>query len=416
MKFINERINNIPVTLIKTKKFKSVYISLYFKSKVTKENMTYRSVLKNILIEASKKYNTREKLYTKLLECYDATLTSTSERCGNYIINSFRTSALLDKYTKEGNINNLVDVFCDVVFNPLIYNEKFDNDIFNMVISKRKSELKRALEESNTLSEYLTYKNLNQNKAYTYLSELEILDTLTEEKLYQEYKNMINGSEVSLIVCGDITDQDFIKKITSYIKSNKKYELPLIINNDDEKSDFKEVVDKGYGYQNIIDIVLPIKNTNHYELNYVAPIYRVILGGMEKARLFTKIREENSLSYYVYARLEKDDSLINVIMAIEKENYKKALDLTLKIIDSMKNITEEELNYAKEEIKSSLLESQDIMSNVVGRCFNRELYDLPDTNEFIDKIKSVSKKEVEDFASKMKPLLCHFLEGESTNE
>ena len=417
MKFIEKTSNNIPVTIIKTNKFKSIYVSVYFKSPVTKENVTYRSVLKDILITSSMKYKKQSELYINLLDNYDSYLSSSSSRYGNYIINSFRTSTLDDKYTEEGNLDKVINTFCEVLFNPYIKDNKFDLDTFNMVISKRKSELKKILEESSTLSLYKTYKALNQNKAYTYFSELKYLDELTPEILYDEYLKMMSSSEINIIVCGNINgNESFIEKITSNFKNSVKQNVPLIINNDDIKDEYKMVEESGIGTQNIIDIVMPIKNYTDYELNYVAPLYRVILGGMDSSRLFVKIREENSFSYYVFARLEKDDSMINVIMGLEKENYKKALDMSLVIINGMKNITDTELANAKKEVVTALLESQDNISNVVSRCYNEKLFNLPKLDFFIEKINNVTKKEVEDFSLKVKPILSHFLKGDNIYE
>ena len=417
MKFIEKISNNIPVTIIKTSKFKSVYISAYFKSPVTKENVTYRSVLKDILIESCMKYNSSSKLYLNLLDNYDAYLSSTSSRYGNYIINSFRTSVLDDKYTEVGNLDKVIDTFCEVLFNPYAANNQFDLDTFNMIVSKRRSEIKNALEESSTLSLYKTYKNLDQSKAYTYFSELKYLDKLTSDILYKEYLKMLNESEINLIICGNVDESSlFIEKITSNFKNNIKQDKSLIIDNSDLNDDYNMIEEDGVGTQNIIDIVMPIKNSNFHELNYVAPLYRVILGGMDSSRLFVKIREENSFSYYVFARLEKDDSMINVIMGLEKENFKKALNMSLDIIDSMKSITTKELDNAKKEVITSLLESQDNISNVVSRCYNEKMFNLPKVNDFIDKINSVTKEEVEAFSLKVKPIMSHFLKGDNIYE
>ena len=50
MKTLKRIINNVPVTILKTNKFKSVAGKLYFKSPITKEKMSYRLILRNILM------------------------------------------------------------------------------------------------------------------------------------------------------------------------------------------------------------------------------------------------------------------------------------------------------------------------------------------------------------------------------
>lgn len=416
MEIINKVINNVPVTILKTKKFKSVCGTLSFKSLVSKEKMTYRSVLRSILLESCKKYNTSEKLYIKALENYDAYYSASSSRYGNYHISSFTFASLIDKYTEEGNLNEVIDTFCEIIFNPLTFNNAFDKETFDMIVNSKKISLERIKESSDAYAERMTYKSLNQNKPYTFMSEIEYLDEMAPESLYKEYLSMIDESEVELILAGDINfDNPIIEKITSNIKNNKTFNDKLIISNDDEKDGIVKIKDNGCGTQNILNIIMYLKNVSDYELNYVAPLYRIILGGGSFSRLFRIIREENSLAYYSFARYEKDDGLMNVMMGIEKENYGKAFDLSCEVIDSMKKVDKKELEEAKKTLISSLLESQDSIVNVIGRYYNAKLFDLPDIDLFIKKINNVKVKEIEGFASKLKPNLSYFLEGEKTN-
>ncbi len=416
MEILKKEINNIPVTIIKTNKFKSIAGKLYFKSPITKEKMTYRAVLRSILLESCKMYNTPEKLYIKALENYDAYYSASSSRYGNYHINSFSFSSLIDKYTEDGNLDEVVNTFCEIIFNPLVENNAFDKETFNLIVSTNKANLEKIKESSDMYAERMTYKNLNQNKPYTFMSEIKYLDEMTPESLYKDYLSMLEESEIELVLAGNIEfNNSIIEKITSKIKNNKIYDNKLIITNDDEKDELIRVKDKASGTQNILNIIMYLKNVSDYELNYVAPLYRIILGGGSFSRLFKIIREENSLAYYSFARLEKDDSLMAVMMGIEKENYDKAFKLTCKVIDGMKKINEKELKEAKKTLISSLLESQDSINNVIGRYHNAKLFDLPDIDLFIEKINDVKIEEVECFSKKIKPNLSYFLEGEKTN-
>ena len=144
----------------------------------------------------------------------------------------------------------------------------------------------------------------------------------------------------------------------------------------------------------------------------MAPVYRMILGGGVSSRLFSIIREENKLAYYSFARYEKDDSLMYIIMGIEKENFDKAYNLTNKIIDEMKNISDEEVLYAKRSYITSYMELQDKITNVIGSYNKLNLFDIKDDNELIENINKVTKEDIEKFASKVYPHLCYFLKGE----
>lgn len=413
MKILKKEVNNVPVTIIKTDKFKQVAGRLYFKSPVLKSTITNRMMLRNMLMESCKKYDTSEKLYIKSLECYDASLYASSSRVGNYHITSFTFSTLIDKYTKEGNLKDVVDLFCEIIFNPLVSNSAFDQDTFDLIYETKKSTLEKIKEDSGSYAERQVLKNLDKNKAYTYMSDLKYLSKITSKSLYDDYLDMINNSSVSLVLAGDIDfDNPIIDIITSKIKKNKKFDGKLLIDNDKEKEENKVITEDFFGTQNIINYVLYLKNLTDFERNYVAPLYRIILGGGVSSRLFSIIREENKLAYYSFARYEKDDSLMYIIMGIEKENFDKTYKLTNKIIDEMKNISEEEVLYAKRSYITSYMELQDKITNVIGSYNKLNLFDIKDDNELIENINKVTKEDIEKFASKVYPHLCYFLKGE----
>ncbi len=413
MKILKREVNNVPVAIIKTNKFKQVAGRLYFKSPVSKSTITNRTMLRNMLMESCKKYDTSEKLYIKSLECYDASLYASSSRVGNYHITSFTFSTLIDKYTKEGNLKDVIDLFCEIIFNPLVSNFAFDQDTFDLIYETKKSALEKIKEDSSSYIERQVLKNLDENKAYTYMSDLKYLNKITSKSLYDDYLDMINNSSVSLILAGDIDfDNPIIDIITSKIKKNKKFDAKLLIDNDKEKIENKVITEDFLGTQNIINYVLYLKNLTDFERNYVAPLYRIILGGGVSSRLFSIIREENKLAYYSFARYEKDDSLMYIIMGIEKENFDKAYKLTNKIIDEMKNISDEEVLYAKRSYITSYMELQDKITNVIGSYNKLNLFDIKDDNELIENINKVTKEDIEKFAYKIYPHLCYFLKGE----
>lgn len=415
MKVIKKIINNVPVTFVKTKKFKSVVGKLYFKSRVTRENMTARALLKSVLIESTKKYDTNEKLNINCLENYDAYYNASVSRLGNYITNSFFFGTLSDEYTEKGNLENVIDTFCEIVFNPNVSGNKFDEESFNLNFKRMKTSYERRMENQRSYAELRLLKHLNQDKAYSYDFDLDCLEEITPNSLYNEYLDMLSNSMISLIIVGDIDENDKVyEKILSNIKVNKEYDFDLFINNDDEDGAYKEIVEEADGTQSVLHMICYLKNITDYELHYVLPLYKSILGG-NGSRLFNTIREENSLAYYAFARLEKDDKYIDLIAGIEKENYEKSVELIKEELQKMNKITDEELDNAKKELVSALRESEDNITNVLSRKRVEEIFLLPCIDEFIRKLSNVSKEEVEQIHNKVDLKLSYFLQGCDNN-
>lgn len=416
MEIVKKVINNVPVTFVKTKKFKSVVGKLYFKSKVTRENINTRSLLKSVLIECTKKYDTNEKLNINCLENYDAYYNASVSRLGNYITNSFFFGTLSDDYTKKGNLENVIDTFCEIIFNPNVTDKKFDDKSFNLNFKRLKTAYERRMENQRSYAELRLLKHLNQDKPYSYDIDLEFLEKITPNSLYEEYLDMLNNSMVSLIVVGDVDENDKVyEKILSNIKVNKEYDFDLFINNDDENDAYKEIIEKADGTQSVLHMICYLKDITDYELHYVLPLYKSILGNSGSSRLFNTVREENSLAYYAFARLEKDDKYIDLIAGIEKENYEKSVRLIKEELQKMNKVTDEELENAKKDLISALRESEDNITNVLSRRRVEEIFSLPSTTEFIQKLSNVTKEEVEQMHNKVHLNFSYFLQGCDNN-
>ena len=411
MKIIKKIINNVPVTFIITKKFKSVAGALVFKRKITRKKFTSSSFLRILMLENTKKYNTNVKLSINAMENYDAYYGAKNRRDGNYISNVFYFKTLNDKYTEENNLSRVIDTFNEIVFNPNVNNNMFDKKTFKKKYKDIEVSIKRRKENQRIYASHRLSKLLNQNKAYSYDIELFDLKNITSESLYKDYVDMLENSCVELVLAGDISDCDKVfESIAKNVKNNKKVDYNLYISNDDEGLECKEYNEKGYGMQGVLNMVLYLKNTTFYEINYVMPIYNVILGGGSNSRLFNSVREDNSLAYYCFSRLEKDDNLIQIIAGIEKENEKKAIDIIKDTLNNMNNITDEEVYNAKKELKSGLISSQDDILNVISRKLIENMYNLPDCSNYIEKLNSVTKEEIININKKIFLGLIYYLE------
>lgn len=414
MKIIEKIINGIPVTFIKTKKFKSIAGVLCFDSFVTEEKMTTGPLLRDVLIYSTKKFDTPEKLNINSLENFGAAIGANAYRIGNMYTNSFYFQTLEDKYTEAGNLDNVIDTFCEIIFNPNVENGSFEEKDFKNRKKRIKESYERLKENQRAYAEYRVVKHLNKNKAYSYELDLDILNEITPKSLYENYNSMINNSRVSLLIIGDIDENDDgYNKIINRVKSNTNHKFDMYISNDDEEQK-DDIIETSTGTQAVLHNLYYLKNMSKYELDYVLPIYRIIFGG-SSSRLFNTVREEHSLAYYCFARTEKDDAILEVIAGIEEKNYGKAIKIIEEEKNKMNKVTEEEIKNAKKELISSLLESQDDILNIISRKKNEIDFNLPNMSEYINKINNVKKEEVENINNKIHLGFRYFLKGSDNN-
>ena len=71
------------IHLIKTKKFKKNCIKINFKSLINKEEITYRNMLINVLLESTKNYPSKRLLDIKSEELYGVNVSANTSISGN---------------------------------------------------------------------------------------------------------------------------------------------------------------------------------------------------------------------------------------------------------------------------------------------------------------------------------------------
>lgn len=407
-------INGVKVTYVNTDKFKSICGILCFKTKVTEEKMTTRSLFRDIMMHSCKKFPTNEKLNINCIENYDAYYSAFTRRDGNYFTNIFLFRTLDNRFTSDNNLENVLDTFYEIIFNPNVKDGKFNDEEYNLAYNELEAHLQTELERAKQYAMKKIDKQMGQNTVIGYSQSLDILHNITNESLYNDYLDMINNSEVSMYIAGHEALKIDVSKYLSNIKTKTVKEEISIKSNINKK--INSVIEEYDGMQSILTVGLKLDNLTKYEKSLVLPVFNNILGGGTSSRLFSTVREENSLCYFCYSKYEKDDNIIQIVSGIEYQNYDKALKIIIDVINSMKNIKKEEVATSLNDIISYLIESEDNLNNYVIPTYLQEIYDEVSVEEKIELIKKVTKEDVEKLFDKIFITDSFFLKGGASNE
>jgi predicted Zn-dependent peptidase len=104
---------------------------------------------------------------------------------------------------------------------------------------------------------------------------------------------------------------------------------------------------------------------------FAASILDGLLGGSASSRLFQEIREKRGMAYavYTFASQYTDTGLIGFYVGTREENLAECLEIALAEIEDVAagNVTETELERAKENLKGRILLSMEATSNRMSR-------------------------------------------------
>lgn len=416
MKYNRYEIGPYNLHIINTDKFKKNVITVSFKEKVDKKNLTIRNLLATILLKATKNYPNERSMAIKSEDLYNIVYDSNNTIYGNYSIMNFEITFLDTKYTEPDLMEKSIEFLTEILFNPKVDDKKFDEKIFLMAKEEIKLNIEIINEDSRKIASKMLFENMDKTSPFSYIADgyLEDLEKIDSKKLYEYYQNVLKTNLIDIFVIGNNLDniKDLITK-SFKINTIKKPSTNYYLTHDKFRKRVKTVIQKEDINQSILKIGFKFDNLTEFERKYVLNIYNYILSGGPDSKLFKNVREKNSLCYSINSNISKVFNTMVITAGIDAENYKKTVSLIKKELKNMEkgNFTIEEINAAKAIYNSSILAMQDSPYNLIGVYKAKEYLNLDPIEVRIEEIKKVDKESIMKIAKKIKMDTIFLLEG-----
>ena len=402
---------------IKTDKFKTVNIKIVFSQKAIKNEITIKNFLSDILTYSSKKYNTEKKMAMALQDLYAMSLFSSCYRIGKLYNMEIGASILNEKYAEKGILKSALKLLSEVIFNPNVIDNKFDEISFDFVKINNKNQIDSIWENTRKLSLIRMLEHMDNSKEFSYhgFGYIEDLEKITPGNLYEYYKKIISNSKIDIFVLGDIDVDEIKKYIKEFFKfktiKNKKNDL--IITHEKIRRIPKKVIEQAHISQSKLSIGCKIENLNDFERNYVLPMYSMILGGGSGSKLFKEVREKNSLCYYISSSAAKLDNILFITSGIDFNNFDKTIKLIKKEIKNiiLGNFSNNDLQIAKNQYIAMLDEIEDSPFQIISSYYSVEMLGYDSIEIRKEKTNSVTFNDVKEFASKVHIDTIYLLKG-----
>lgn len=404
---------------INTERFKTNLVAIFLSIPITRENVTLNSVLCSVLRRGSKNMPSQEQISKELENMYGASFDCGIDKTGDNHILKFYLESINDKFLPQNDENMLkqtIEKLLEIVFNPLIENEKFNSEyveqeknnvqrrIEGKIDNKAKYAVERCIEEMYKDKPYGLYK-------FGYIEDLE---KITPELLYKHYLELINNCKIDIFVSGKLDEntQKLLEEneaLQSLNARNANYVATNIVQKEGaEENTISESMDVTQG-KLIIGMDVNIKDENE---KYIVSVYNALLGGSATSKLFQEVREKASLAYSASSSYIRHKGNIIISCGIEIKNYDKALEIIRKQLEDMKqgNFTDEDLENGKKGLISAIKGIEDEQDTEITYYFGQELSGNQVTAEaYIQKIMQVSKEDVVNIANLINTNTIYFL-------
>lgn len=410
--------NGYHLHMITTARFKTIYFAANFKRETQKEEITIRNFLSDMLTNTTKKYPTKRDLEIAVEDLYSLSAGSSSYITGNYDVISLSGTFLNEIYTEPGMNETSIAFLMDLLFDPNVENETFDESSFEYEKQLMQDDFESIKDNPNRYSKIRLHELMAPNLpiAFHGFGYEEDLPSITRENLYQYYKSVLENDVVDIFLVGNFEPQEMkslIEKYVPLVRSQREsgshfVELPI----HDEVVISKETLPLK---QSRLALGLKTESLTDLERKYILNVYSFILGGGSDSKLFANVREKNSLCYSIHATPTMLYGTVEISAGIEGKNYEKTVSLIKESIQEMKEgkISDQEFERTITTYLNGCKEVADSQQAIVSNYLSHEYLGNDLIEDKIEKIKSITKEDVIQFAQKVHLDTIFLLEGGS---
>lgn len=411
------------IHIIETEKFKTNQIAIKFRSPLSKKNSTKRALLPHIMQSATKKFTDTPALRAYLEDLYGAVFYADVSKKGEDHIISFNLEIVNEQYVpdKEPLLEKAFSFLHEVIFNPLVENNRFSPSIISVEKRNQKQRLQAIFDDKMRYASQKLVEEMCKDELYSLNPQgnLEDIESITDTDLFDYYKEMISNDLIDVYVVGNIQMNEVEELCDKYLTFEKRGKLEEKVLSSPKKIDeVKQIIET----QNIQQGKLNIGYRTHITYKdpdyFALQVFNGLFGGFAHSKLFINVREKASLAYYAASRYESHKGLMFVMSGIQAENFQKALDIISLQLEEMKQgkFTEEELEQTKAVIINQLIETTDTPRGLIEILYHNVIanktYSL---KEWIENIITVTAEEVINVANKIECDTIYFLKGEEEN-
>lgn len=404
--------------LIQTEKYKTNTFIWKMKAPLSKEDVTMRALLPYVLQSNTKAIPTSSGLRATLDDLYGASLYVDLAKKGEYHVITFTMEVANEKFLSDGTplLKRALDLLAEILTNPNASGGAFDRD----TVEKEKRTLKQRIQS--LYDDKMKYSNARlveemcKGEKYSLHvhGEMDRVDEITPERLYQYYERVMAEDEFDLFVVGDVTEEEVMaaanEKLQFSPREPKRLEEEMNTQMRDVQT-INEVQDVKQGKLNMGFRT----NVVYGEPDYFAlQVMNGIYGGFAHSKLFINVREKASLAYYAASRLESHKGLMMVMSGIDHKNYDQAVQIINEQMAAMKqgDFTEQELSQTKAVIRNQLLETFDTSRGLVEVLYHNVVARQNiSMDEWLEELEKVTKEEIVAVANKVQLDTIYFLTG-----
>lgn len=409
----------VDLHFIKSQQFKTNHLTFRFSGQRQEKSIARRALVAQMLATASQAFPNSKALREHLANLYGASLSTNVTTRGHIHIVDIDISFVSNRYVlgQEDLLGQVLLILGEILFRPLIFLEKYQTKTFDI----EKANLIRYIEADEQDQFYNS--SLGLQKLYYQDIALQISKYGTRELIekenaftaYQEFQKMLKEDKIDIFLLGDFDDYQAARYLAQFPLADRLISLQKIYRQDFSNVVKEEVITKETS-QSILQLGYHIPIYYGQSAYYAMLVAEGMLGGFSHSKLFTVVREKESLAYTVGSRYDAFSGFLKIYAGIEKNSRAKTFKVINQQINELKmgRFSSQLVKQTKKMIISNAKMSMDNPKSLIEQTYSNLLFgeESVSLSTFIDKIDKITKHDIVTAVGMMKLQAVYFLEGE----
>ena len=399
-------------------RFKHSCLSVQLVRPMRREEAACNALLPAVLLRGCKRCPDLRDITLRLDDLYGASVGTLVRRVGDYQTTGFFASFVEDRYAMEGDavLAPMVAFLGELLLDPVLEEGVFLRDFVEGEKKNLISTIESQLNDKRAYAMEQMMRRMCKEDTFglSRLGEKEDVAAITPETLFDHYQKILGTSRIDVFYVGSAPAQqvaDLVKALLGDISRNY-VNLP-------EQTGFHTCPGGSYEEQMEVSqgklcmgFTSPV--TIRDEGFVAMQLLNMIFGGGMTSKLFMHIREKLSLCYAIGSGYHGTKGIFSVSAGIDSGKKDQVQEEILKQLEACRRgeISQEELNAAKQALRASLLSTPDAPASLEGYYASAALSGLLLTPEaYITAVEQVTVEQVAEAARLLELHTVYFLKG-----
>ena len=413
-----ELVKGVNLHFLQSKKFKTNKIKVRFSSLLDENTVAARVLVACMMETANQKYPTSQLFREKLASLYGVELSTSVSKRGRVHYVDLNISFVRDDFLSKKNVltDEVLDIIETIFFSPLVVEDHFDSDTFDVEKKNTISDLESEIEEPY----YYAHGQLNQlffedeTIGMSRLGKVDLVRQETAQSSLEQFHQMLQLDNIDFFFIGDFNELAIVDRVNQFEFKPRDNNLSVTYQQPFTNV-VREKLEQKQNQQSILELGYHFSTQYGESLHIPLVILNGMLGAFSHSRLFQIIREKEGLAYTISSHFDIFTGFMRVFAGIDKESRTKVMTLIMRQLNDLKRgkFTESELQLTKEMLVNTTLLAQDRQNTLIERKYLKTILGkkVLSLEEWLESINKVSREEIIEVAKTINLQSVYFMEG-----